>query len=155
MYCLWNRFSIHAFRHSFCLYRSFYLVKWRLKTLSVFHHRFIRSKNALFFHIIYIITIPLSSAWHKRLDQFWVWWRPGFPKTKCVVIGLLSQCVVIGKQLRLRFSIALTIVTSSEILPYQCRPREYWGSRRTFASTDIAKHNKVVMLLLFFSSLFW
>ncbi len=26
------------------------------------------SKIALFFHIIYIITIPFSSAWHKQLD---------------------------------------------------------------------------------------
>ncbi len=25
-------------------------------------------KSDFFFHIIYIITIPLSTAWHKRLD---------------------------------------------------------------------------------------
>ncbi len=33
-----------------------------------------------FFHIIYIIIIPLSTASHKRLDQFRVWWRPAFQK---------------------------------------------------------------------------
>ncbi len=39
---------------------------------------------------------------------------------------------------------------SSSILLYQFRPREYWtrGSRRTFALMDIARHIKVLMLLL-------
>ncbi len=31
------------------------------------------------------------------------WWRPAFRKTKCVVIGLLFQFVVIGEQLRRYF----------------------------------------------------
>ncbi len=77
-----------------------------------------------------------------------------FRKKQCVVIGYLSQCVVIGEQLRQYFSIAspLTRTASSSILPYQFRPREYWtrGSCRTFARTDIARHIKVVMLLLLF-----
>ncbi len=38
------------------------------------------------------------------------------------------------------------------ILPYQFRSRDYWtrGSRRTFAFTDIARHIKTTLLLLFF-----
>ncbi len=110
-------------------------------------------ENHIIFHIIYIITTPFSPAWHKRLDQFRIWWRPTFRKKTCVVIGWLSQCVVIGEQLRRRFSIAppLARTASSSILPYQFRPREYWtrGSCRTFACTDIARHIKVVMLLFF------
>ncbi len=44
----------------------------------------------------------------------------------------------------------LAKTASSSILPYQFRPREYWGSHRIFACTDIARHIKVVMLLLLF-----
>ncbi len=44
----------------------------------------------------------------------------------------------------------------SSILPYHSRPREYWtrGSCRTFGRTDIARHIKVVTLLLLLL-LFW
>ncbi len=65
----------------------------------------------------------------------------------------LAVPVRCDEQLRWRFSIALPLAktASSSILPYQFRPREYWsrGLRRTFARTDIARHIKVVMLLLF------
>ncbi len=39
-----------------------------LKVLGVLEHALILggSKISLFFHIIYIITIPFSPAWHKR-----------------------------------------------------------------------------------------
>ncbi len=84
-----------------------------------------------------IITIPLSPAWHKQLDQFRVWWRSAFRKTECAVIGWLSHCVVIGEQLRQSFSIA----------PPLAKTRGYWtrGLRRTFARTDIARHPRPVI----------
>ncbi len=80
----------------------------------------------------------------------------GLPCEKRNVLWLVScsQCVVIGEQLRRCFSTAppLAKTASSSILPYQFRPREYWarGSCRNFACTDIARHIKVVMLLLMF-----
>ncbi len=33
-------------------------------------------------------SVPLSPAWHKRLDSFWVGWRPAFQKQN--VLWLVS-----------------------------------------------------------------
>ncbi len=108
-------------------------------------------KNRIIFHIIYIIIIALSPACHN--DSISSRFDEDPPSEILNVLWLVIFPIALWlAKLRWHFSTALPLAktASSSILPYQFRSREYWTRElcRTFARTDIARHIKVVMLLL-------
>ncbi len=78
-------------------------------------------------NVLWLVSCPIALWLANSLDDVSVLPRP-LPKQQAISIhiDILYLC--------------------------QFRPREYWtrGSRRTFARTDIARHIRVVTLLLFF-----
>ncbi len=68
---------LHILKRSYyALLQSLDAVSGRTKTCS-YAWLF---ENRIIFHIIYIIIIPFSPAWHKQTDYFQVWWRPRLMK---------------------------------------------------------------------------
>ncbi len=89
--------------------------------------------------MLWLVSCPSALWLVNSLDGVSVLPRP-FPKQQVPSSTICSGIVKDG------VNIAISIWAG-------LRPREYWtrGSRRTFARTDVARHIRVVMLLLFWA----